>query len=194
MEFPYPRLLETTKEQYGRVCYSHKVHEKQAELLSNRIGWLRGCQVASTVLATSSAVVVILGDNRFASVLTAVFAAIALLLEISALRFSFDEMLERHRRTAIALWVARERLINLMTDAMDYTISIDAFKSVRDEVTKQLENIYSSAPQTGPKALAMASFALKVRNEQSFTSEELDNLLPGYLRGEATVAQTEPRS
>lgn len=54
--------------------------------------------------------------------------------------------------------------------------------SKRDELQKKAASVYSSAPITDDKSYAMAQKALKEKEAQFFTREELNKMLPISLR------------
>ena len=56
------------------------------------------------------------------------------------------------------------------------------WKTERDEINAQLEEIYRNAPRTDSKAYAAAQKALKTQEELFFSDVELDHLLPKQLR------------
>jgi len=52
----------------------------------------------------------------------------------------------------------------------------------RDTILKELQEIYLEAPDASSKAYSMAQAALKIKEEMSFTDDEMDQLLPKPLR------------
>lgn len=49
-------------------------------------------------------------------------------------------------------------------------------------ILKELQEIYLEAPDTSSKAYSMAQAALKIKEEMSFTDDEIDQFLPKPLR------------
>ena len=87
---------------------------------------------------------------------------------------------KEHMGTASKLWPLREEYISLMTDFDD--LPDDTIVSRRDDLMGKTAKIYESAPQTDEKAYAAAQDALKNKEEQFFTQEELNVMLPIHLR------------
>ena len=87
---------------------------------------------------------------------------------------------KEHTSTASKLWPLREEYISLMTDFDD--LPDDTIVSRRDDLMGKTAKIYESAPQTDEKAYAAAQDALKNKEEQFFTQEELNVMLPIHLR------------
>ncbi|MGQ9779132.1 MAG: SLATT domain-containing protein, partial [Bacillota bacterium] len=60
-------LLEVQiRECYGRVAYSHKIHEKCADILSKRNSRIKLWQIILSAITTGSLVVTIFGNNKSA--------------------------------------------------------------------------------------------------------------------------------
>ena len=61
-------------------------------------------------------------------------------------------------------------------------ISIEEKVRKRDELLDESSEIYCDAPLTDEKSYAAAQAALKTNEEQFFTLEELNKMLPAHLR------------
>ena len=76
--------------------------------------------------------------------------------------------------------LSRHENISLLTD-FDALDTQEIIKK-RDELVKKSAKIYESAPQTDSKSYAEAQDALKNKEEQFFTQQELNVMLPIHLR------------
>lgn len=85
-----------------------------------------------------------------------------------------------HIKTANKLWKVREKYLSLLTDFDE--ISIEEIVRKRDELLDESSEIYGAAPLTDGKSYAAAQAALKTNEEQFFTQEELNKMLPAHLR------------
>jgi hypothetical protein len=65
--------------------------------------------------------------------------------------------------------------------------TIDVVKVERDNINRELEDLYKNAPRTSSRAYAAAQRALKSDDELYFSDDELDRLLPKGLRGAQRV-------
>ena len=61
-------------------------------------------------------------------------------------------------------------------------ISIEEIVRKRDELLDESSEIYGAAPLTDEKSYVAAQAALKTNEEQFFTQEELNKMLPAHLR------------
>ena len=71
----------------------------------------------------------------------------------------------------------------LLCNILDLLIySIEEIVRKRDELLDESSEIYCAAPLTDGKSYAAAQAALKTNEEQFFTQEELNRMLPAHLR------------
>lgn len=173
------------REAYGRITFTHKTHEKAADLLLTRAAAIKWSQIVLAALTTGgllAGVTKLLGDAP-AVALSAAFASAALFgLNLYANTENLGVSAQRHRTTATSLWLIRERHLDLLTDIRSGDVLIDAIRARRDALTDDLARVYSGAPATWARAYEAARRALNVNEEMTFTDEELDNLLPPALR------------
>ena len=87
-----------------------------------------------------------------------------------------------HLKAANALWKVRADYLSLLTDFGELTDSEIAAK--RDVLINRCAEIYAAMPATDSKSYSEAQQALKSNEEQFFTQEELNKMLPQHLRKE----------
>lgn len=174
--------LQVIRESFGRVAYTHKTHEKAAEIESSKAIWTKWINVILTTLTSSSIVGSVITDNGTLQVVSSLLAAVTLAFVIFQLSFRPDEEAEKHRQAAKELWYIRERCVNLLADIKNGKIPEHEIVARRDNLLTELRIIYKSAPQTTSKAYKAAQQALKINEELTFSDEEIDNLLPAELR------------
>lgn len=92
------------------------------------------------------------------------------------------EIAQKHSDAASKLWNIREKYLSLITDINIGGISIEEMMQRRDELQEDLFNIYLGSPRTINKAYKKATEALKLNEELTFSSDEIDMLLPIQLR------------
>jgi hypothetical protein len=186
------RILEgQLREAYGRVVYSHKTHEKCADILHARLDKLRIVQIALSSLTTAGFVGTVFGSGQGGKIeklsQVGVFVGLAMSIVLIALTSYMKDhdpaaTAQKHRETAISLWGIRERYLSLLVDVRMKEKPIEALQSARDALTEQLEAVYGKAPPTNSKAYGQAQTALKVQEELTFSDEEIDKFLPKELR------------
>jgi len=175
-------LEDQIREFYARVAYSHKVHEKCADIYHGRLRVLKLWQIGLAAITTGGLIATIFGEGVTATIVATVTSAILLALNTYTKEHDLGELAQKHANTAGDLWNMRESYLSLLTDLVGGAVSDGDVRTKRDILQEALRNIYQSAPRTISKAYAAAQAALKVKEELTFSQEEIDVLLPPQLR------------
>lgn len=178
-------ILCQVRESFGRVVYSHKVHEKQADICFCRHRWQQGTLIGLTAISSVTfltEVVGLLANRAAASLTTSLVALLVTWVSLGAKTFNYSEEAEAHRATASQLWNVRESYISLITDLMSGDISSTDAQARRNELQERTYSIYSTAPRTSSCAFKRAQKGLKQNEEMTFTPREIDLFLPEALR------------
>ncbi len=178
-------LLAQVREAYGKVVYTHKTHEKQADLCFRNHRLQRGGLVVLTAISSGTFIASLLNlvwDQQGAALITSFIALLVTALNLGTKTFRYGEEAQRHRDVASRLWDVRESYLSLITDLMSRNVDLEAARERRDELQEVLREIYSDAPRTTGRAYALAQRGLKDNEELTFTSEEVDRFLPSTLR------------
>lgn len=180
-----PLLLAQVRESFGRVAYSHKTHEKQADICFVRHRWQQGVLITLTAASSTTFLVTVVGlfgNSVVTSLATSSIALAVTWITLGAKTFKFADEADDHRRVASELWDVRESYISLIADLMSGTVSHTEARKRRTELQGKARTAYSDAPRTTSKAYTRAQDALKNKEELTFTSREIDCLLPEALR------------
>lgn len=178
-------ILSQVRESFGRVVYSHKVHEKQADICFCKHRWQQGVLIGLTAIGSVTfltEVVGLLANRTAASLTTSLVALLVTWASLGAKTFNYSEESEAHRATASQLWSVRESYISLITDLTSGSISSTDAQVRRDELQERVYAIYSTAPRTGGCAFRRAQQGLKNNEEMTFSLYEIDLFLPKALR------------
>lgn len=188
-----PYLLAQVRESFGRVVYSHKTHEKQADICFSKHRWQQGVLIALTAISSGTflaAVVGLLGDPVLTSLATSSIALLVTLISLGAKTFRFADESDAHRGIASRLWDVRESYISLIADLMSGDVSDEQARARRDELQEATRVAYADAPRTSSKAFTRAQDGLKRNEEMTFTPREIDLFLPEALRLDGGEAQS----
>lgn len=178
-------LLAQIREAFGRAVYSHKTHEKQADLCFAKHRWQQGFLVGFTALGTGTflaAVLGVVGNLVLTSLVTSAIAIVVSALSLATKSFKFGEESEAHREIASRLWDVRESYLSLIADLMSGAISAADTRARRDALQEATRKSYVEAPRTTSRAYSRAQDGLKNNEELTFTPREIDLLLPHALR------------
>ena len=166
---------------YGKVVYTYTANLKDANLKHSKSSRIKVAIIILSAVSTCGLLGIILQWAPI--VLAAVTACITLanvILSSYSKAANLDGQELLHINTANRLWKIREKYLSLLTDYDE--LSDEQVVKFRNELTEQTAEIYAVAPITSPKAFKLAQAALKYNEEQFFSQEELNQMLPEHLR------------
>jgi len=177
------KILESQiREIYGRVVYTHKTHEKCADVLKRRSDCLKLAEIILSAATTTSILIVLFGEGKTFQLIAAIFSTILLALTLYSKDFHLLAIAEKHKQAALDILGIREKLLSLLVDIKMGNKDISQLQESRDELNEQLVNAYKGAPKTINKAYDIASIALKENEEFTFSEVEIDKFLPESIR------------
>jgi len=170
------------RECFGRVVYSHKTHEKCADILLSRLSWLKHTQIVLSVLVSGSLLTAMAGEHPSKGIVPTVLSGILLFINLYFKNYNYGQMAQAHKETADRLWNVRESYLSLLTDLVSGGVTLSQAADKRDKLQKELAAIYNRAPRTNSNAYAKAQKALKYNEDLTFSVEEIDAFLPEVLK------------
>ena len=170
------------RECYGRVVYSHKTHEKCADLLLGRLRTVKLSQIVLSSLTTAGFIGAIFGAGSVGAAVGVVVSTALLVLNAYTKNYDLGEVAQKHRQAAADLWFIREKYLSLITDLRVGKVSHETIVNRRDTLLEGLHGVYSGAPSTTHQAYQKAQDALQRYDEMTFSDAEIDTLLPRALR------------
>jgi hypothetical protein len=175
-------LIAQIRESYGRVVYSHKTHEKAADIYHSRLHRIKIFQITLSALTTGSLLYHLFSGNKIGTIIASVISAILLVLNFYTKEYNLAELSQKHHDAAQKLWNIRESYISLLTDFTTSAVDNKTAREKRDRLQDDLNQIYINAPRTFKQAYEQARKALKFKEELTFSEEEIDKLLPERMR------------
>lgn len=176
------RILDAhLRESFGRVVYSHKVQEKEADLLLRRLANIQLGQVVLPAISTGTFVSVLLGTGWWGTFVGAASSGVLLGLNLYSKSHDLRERAREHKDAAIEIWLIREQYLSLITD-LALGVALSDIRSKRDYLLEKLKEVYTGSPTTSRRAYRKARRALNMGAEMTFTTGEVDSLLPPELR------------
>lgn len=175
------------RECYGRVVYTHKTHEKCADILLARHKQIKFWQIVLSAFITggiiSTLTEAVPSDcTIYVTWLNAVLSTILLVLNSYTKDYDLGEIAQKHRQAAADIWFVRERYLSLLTDLRTGIQSFNELLKSRDALLAELHTTYQGAPSTDYKAYKQAQKALKEMEDMTFSDAEIDAFLPKALR------------
>jgi SMODS and SLOG-associating 2TM effector domain family 4 len=170
------------RECYGRVVYSHKTHEKCADILLERQGCIKFWQIVISAVVTGGIVSTFFGSKEVGAGISALLSASLLALNAYTKDYDLGEIAQKHRQAGADLWIIREKYLSLLTDIRVGDVAIELIRSKRDTLLDELHAVYVGAPSTNFEAYSKAQDALKNLEDMTFSDQEIDAFLPKELK------------
>lgn len=171
------------RECYGRVVYTHKTHEKCADILLARHRRIKFLQIALSALVTGGIASTLYDDWKVVvTAITAVLSTTLLALNSYTKDYDLGEIAQKHRQAAADIWLIREKYLNLLSDLRAGALQLDDARRQRDALLAELQTTYSGAPSTDYKGYKKAQEALKKLEDMTFSDSEIDAFLPKELK------------
>lgn len=177
------RVLEgQLRECFGRVVYSHKTHEKCADILLSRLSAIKLWQIILSVITTGGFLSAVFGADKIGTVIGLVVSTSLLALNAYTKNYDLGELAQKHKQVANNLWLVREKYLSLITDLVIGEKPLESLQKERDELLTELHSVYNGAPSTTFKAYRKAQAALKKYEDMTFSDLEIDAFLPKELK------------
>lgn len=170
------------RECYGRVVYSHKTHEKCADILLERQGRIKFWQIVISAIVTGGIVSTFFDAGKVGAAISAVLSTGLLALNAYTKDYDLGEIAQKHRQAGAELWIVREKYLSLLTDIRTGDVSLESIRARRDALLDELHAVYVGAPSTNFKAYSRAQESLKKLEDMTFSDEEIDAFLPKELK------------
>ena len=178
---PHKEALRTQiREAYGRIVYTYTTHLKKMNRLDKNNRQIKYVQILLSAISTGGFLGSIISNKFYLTCIGGIFSAALLFLNLYFKDFNLAEESKQHRIASDNLWLIREQYISLLTDLE--VLSEDDIVKKRDELQKLTFEVYNKSPKTDAKSYSVAQKALKTEEEQFFTPEEIDKMLPAHLR------------
>lgn len=185
----YQMQLTVVTTLYADVVWTHKIHEKQAEIYINRNAILQRADILSSSITCASVGTLLLGwlaeYQTAVNVITALssFATTALTLFLKC--FDYARLAAQHKSFATRFLGVRNRLRQIICELKSQSRPLKEIRSDLATLNNELQHLYELAPQTTETAVNKAKEALNIKKEASYSSEEINNLMPDNLRQES---------
>ncbi len=178
--------LSIAKQFTADVMWTHKVHEKQAEIYFGYhecLYWIDVCLSFVTACGVFALARNLLPCYQWLiELLSIITSVLATGFAIFIKHCDFCNQARQHKSAAVRFLGIRNRLYQIVGDFRSGNRPIEDIRAEFAQIRETTQALYELVPQTTPKALAKAETALKTKKESSYSQEELNALLPEYLR------------
>lgn len=170
------------RECYGRVVYSHKTHERCADILLTKNGRIKLAQIVLSAFITGGLISTFFDSGVWGSGVSVVLSSMLLAINAYTKDYDLGQIAQKHRHAGSELWIVREKYLSLLTDLRIGDLSLTVLRTRRDEIMKELHSAYQGSPSTYSTAYRKAQKALKELEDMTFSDEEIDAFLPRELK------------
>ncbi len=170
------------RECFGRVVYTHKTHEKAADLLLLRLSRVKLWQIILSAVITGGFIAALFGAGNAGALIGVIVSTALFALNTYTKNDDLGELAEKHRQAGADLWLIREKYLSLITDLRMGERPIEELQKGRDQLLEDLHSVYKGAPSTTYKAYKKAQEALKHLEDMTFSDAEIDAFLPKALK------------
>jgi hypothetical protein len=143
---------------------------------------IKTIEIVLSAITTTGLITTLLGTGQWGLAISTIASTFLLGVIFYTKDFDLGTVAEQHKRTADELWHLRERYLSLLTDIQTGAISPEIIGKRRDALLEDLNAVYAAARVTSPEAYAAAQKALKLKEDLTFSDDEIDMLLPAGLR------------
>lgn len=166
---------------YWRIIWTHKIHEKQADIYSAERKWIDVTAMMLTAISGCG----ILAANWLSSppfnVIPIVVAAVAIFLDMKSHVTDYGAMVAEQRMSAERFLSLREEALDLISAAHDGALNADEASTALASFELAYEQACNDSPRTTPEAVTQAEKAL-ADGDGVATDEKIDRYLPENLR------------
>lgn len=174
------KLESQIREAFGRVTYTQTCHDKKIKRLLSLNNRIKIMQIILSALTTTSFLVTIFSNEKISVIIGAILSLFLLILNTYTKNFNLIENAQEHKISSNQLWKIREEYVSLLTD-FDLLDSKEIMRK-RDDLQYRTAEVYFDSPRTDSKSYKEAQKALKTEEEQTFSDDEIDVMLPNSIR------------
>lgn len=174
------KLESQIREAYGRVVYTFTCHNKIVHRMLAKNEKIKIWQIVLSALTTGGFIVTIVANEGIAGILGALVSIALLILNAYTKNFDLVETAQSHQKAADALWIIREEYVSLLTDFE--LLEDEEVMTKRNELQNRTAEVYAQSPRTDGRSYAEAQKSLKTEEEQTFSDDEIDVMLPNSIR------------
>ena len=164
------------------VTWTHKIHEKQADIYSRKHFIVTFFNIFVSATSTGCIAWTINNDSPFFKSLAIILSVITLSLTALDFYFPTKQLYENHKKTATLLLLKREQFKYLLYKTKYKNCDISNLEDEFAKLKEDLYSIYANAPITTAAALEAAAVALLNSKDSEFDRNKINEFLPDSLK------------
>lgn len=168
---------------FASVVWTHKIQEKQADKYLKsykRLEFIRILFVAATSSGIFAAIFV--ENDYLLKIVTAVVSAVSLFISTYFKSYDLKSLYTQHKKSAIELLALRENIVTVLCNIKMSKYTEDELCIERDAIISRKIEISKVTPDATDAAVIAASNCLKLRQDNTYSDQEIDSYLPTIAR------------
>ncbi len=162
------------------MVYTYTTHIIQASRIHQLNIRLKWAELILSALSAGGFLLTVITNTVLLAWIGGLCSTVLLVLSAYFKDRDFYKDQEAYRNTSNKLWSLREEYLSLLIDFDE--LEIDEIHARREQLQAKVSDVYSIAPITDSKSYQLAQKALKEKESQFFTRDELNQILPQELR------------
>ena len=175
-------LEELIGDTISSVIWTHKVHEKQADIYSRKHIIVTFVNIFVSAVSTGCITWTINNDSLLFKSLAIILSVITLSITAFDFYFPTKQLSENHKKTATSLLLKREQFKYLLYKTKYKNCDISNLEEEFSKLKEDLYSIYANAPITTDAALEAAAVALLNSKDSEFDRNKINEFLPDSLK------------
>lgn len=175
-------LEENVRHTFMSVVWSHKIQEKEADILSEKFKLYELIRIVCASLTSVGLISLIFIDEFWIKLISTIVSFISTFISMFFKSFEVQNNVSNHKKTAIDLLILRDKFRLLLIEIrMNKADTKEIFQKY-DNLQRELGEVYKVAPNTTDKAVERAYKALEINKDNEFSDKEIDVNLPNSLK------------
>lgn len=164
------------------MVWTHKIQEKQADIYLEKYNRLEFIRILLSALTSSGIFAVLFVDKFWLKLITAIVSAISLFISTYFKTYDLKLLQKEHKKSALSFLELREELVSVLCDIKMNKYTEEDLLKKRDNLIKKKIEIAKNTLDASVEAVNKASESLKVKQDNTYTDEEIDSFLPLLAR------------
>ncbi|MPQ42220.1 SLATT domain-containing protein [Clostridium tarantellae] len=177
------KILESQLRQlYADVVWGHKTQEYQANIYMRRFNFLEIVKILASTITTSGIIgSIVLDQSKTLEIITAIVSMITLFVTTYTKTYNLSELYKEFKDKSLQFLYIRERLLNLLYYLRLESADLNDLAVKRDKIVEDLKTIHMDTKAVSRRALYSVSKSLKMDDNNIYSEEEIDAVLPSIL-------------
>lgn len=178
MEF----IEEQLRQMLGMSVWSHKIHQKQAQIYDDNKNKLEFINIIVLMLAIVCIMLNIFIEEEFLNFIVLAFVIVSALISVYLKSCDFKGLHQNHRNSAVDLFSLKEDIISTLCDIKSNSVSKEELSKKRKDINARYLTICKKALDPKNKAFKKARKVLKIEFNNVYSDQEINSYLPNLLR------------